>query len=144
MRAIVRAVPPRWDVLVDEIQRVPELLDVVHELMTMRSGHRFVLTASSARTLRRGGVNLLAGRTIVRTMYPFMAGELGAAFDLVTALALGTVPTVLSSDDPVSALAAYAALYVEQEVHAEGLARDVGRFSRFLEAAAFPHAATLS
>ena len=144
LRAMVRAAPARRDVVVDEIQRVPELLNVVHELMTMRSGHRFVLTGSSARTLRRGGVNLLAGRAIVRTMHPFMAGELGSAFDLATALALGTVPTVLSSDDPASALAAYASLYVEQEVRAEGLARDVGSFSRFLEAAAFSHAATLN
>ena len=144
LRAIVRAAPARRDVVVDEIQRVPELLNVVHELMTMRSGHRFVLTGSSARTLRRGGVNLLAGRAIVRTMHPFMAGELGSAFNLATALALGTVPTVLSSDDPASALAAYASLYVEQEVRAEGLARDVGSFSRFLEAAAFSHATTLN
>ncbi|MDE0393309.1 MAG: ATP-binding protein [Gammaproteobacteria bacterium] len=144
LRAIVRAAPARRDVVVDEIQRVPELLNVVHELMTMRSGHRFVLTGSSARTLRRGGVNLLAGRAIVRTMHPFMAGELGSAFNLATALALGTVPTVRSSDDPASALAAYASLYVEQEVRAEGLARDVGSFSRFLEAAAFSHAATLN
>ena len=141
---MVRAAPARQDVVVNGIQRVPELLDVVHELMTMRSGHRFVLTGSSARTLRRGGVNLLAGRAVVRTIHPFMAGELGSAFDLATALALGTVPTVLSSDDPASALAAYAALYVEQEVRAEGLARDVGRFSRFLEASAISHAATLN
>ena len=144
LRAMVRAAPAHRDVVVDEIQRVPELLNVVHELMATRSGHRFVLTGSSARTLRRGGVNLLAGRAIVRTMHPFMAGELGSAFDLSTALTLGTVPTVLSSEDPASALAAYASLYVEQEVRAEGLARDVGSFSRFLEAAAFSHAATLN
>ena len=87
---------------------------------------------------------MLAGRAIVRTMHPFMAGELESAFDLATALTLGTVPTVLSSEDPASALAAYASLYVEQEVRAEGLARDVGSFSRFLEAAAFSHAATLN
>ena len=144
LRELVRAVPPGGDIVVDEIQRVPELLNVVHELMAMRSGHRFVLTGSSARTLRRGGVNLLAGRAIVRTMHPFMAGELGSAFDLATALTLGTVPTVLSSEDPASALTAYASLYVEQEVRAEGLVRDVGSFSRSLEAAAFSHAATLN
>ncbi len=144
LRERVRAAPSRRDVVVDEVQRVPELLNVVHELMATGSGRRFVLTGSSARTLRRGGVNLLAGRAIVRTMHPFTAGELGSAFDLATALTLGTVPTVRSSDDPASALAAYASLYVEQEVRAEGLARDVGSFSRFLEAAAFSHAATLN
>ena len=144
LRELVRAVPPGGDVVVDEIQRVPELLNVVHELMESGARWRFVLTGSSARKLRRGGVNLLAGRAIVRTMHPFMAGELGSAFDLTTALTLGTVPTVHSSGDPASALAAYASLYVEQEVRAEGLARDVGSFSRFLEAAAFSHAATLN
>ena len=144
LREVVRAGPPGGDVVVDEIQRVPELLNVVHELMESGKRWRFVLTGSSARTLRRGGVNLLAGRAILRTMHPFMAGELGAGFDLGTALSLGTVPTVLSSSDPAGALSAYASLYVEQEVRAEGLARDVGSFSRFLEAIAFSHAATLN
>ncbi|MDE0075441.1 MAG: AAA family ATPase [Gammaproteobacteria bacterium] len=144
LRELVHAVPPGGDVVVDEIQRVPELLNVVHELMESGKRWRFVLTGSSARTLRRGGVNLLAGRAILRTMHPFMAGELGAGFDLRAALSLGTVPTVLSSSDPAGALSAYASLYVEQEVRAEGLARDVGNFSRFLEAIAFSHAATLN
>lgn len=144
LRELVRAVPPGGDIVVDEIQRVPELLNVVHELMESGKRWRFVLTGSSARTLRRGGVNLLAGRAILRTMHPFMAGEVGAGFDLGTALSLGTVPTVLSSRDPAGALSAYASLYVEQEVRAEGLARDVGSFSRFLEAVAFSHAATLN
>ena len=144
LREVVRATAPTSDIVVDEIQRVPELLNVVHDLMESGHQHRFVLTGSSARKLRRGGVNLLAGRAILRSMHPFMAGEMGTAFDLPTSLRLGTVPTVVSSDDPPSALAAYAALYVQQEVRAEGLARDVGSFSRFLEAAAFPHAATLN
>ena len=144
LRELVRAVPPGGDIVVDEIQRVPELLNVVHELMESGKRWRFVLTGSSARTLRRRGVNLLAGRAILRTMHPFMAGELEAGFDLGTALSLGTVPTVLSSSDPAGALSAYASLYVEQEVRAEGLARDVGSFSRFLEAIAFSHAATLN
>ena len=137
---------------IDEVQRVPELLNVVHDLMESGGGHRFVLTGSSARKLRRGGVNLLAGRAAMRSMHPFMAGEMaggaagaaGRRFDLEPCLRLGTVPAVVSSDDPESALAAYAALYVEQEVRAEGLARNVGSFSRFLEAAAFSHGTTLN
>ena len=144
LRELVRGTAPGSDIVVDEIQRVPELLNVVHDLMETGNGHRFVLTGSSARKLRRGGVNLLAGRAVLRSMHPFMAGEMGPAFDLATSLRLGNVPTVVSSQDPGSALAAYAALYVEQEVRAEGLARDVGSFSRFLEAAAFSHAATLN
>ncbi len=144
LRELVRGTAPGSDIVVDEIQRVPELLNVVHDLLETGKGYRFVLTGSSARKLRRGGVNLLAGRAVLRSMHPFMAGEMGAAFDLATSLRLGVVPTVVSSQDPGSALTAYAALYVEQEVRAEGLARDVGSFSRFLEAAAFSHAATLN
>ena len=144
LRELVRGTAPGSDIVVDEVQRVPELLNVVHDLLETRNGHRFVLTGSSARKLRRGGVNLLAGRAVLRSMHPFMAGEMRPAFDLATSLRLGTVPTVVSSEDPGSTLAAYAALYVEQEVRAEGLARDVGSFSRFLEAAAFSHAATLN
>jgi len=131
-------------VVIDEVQRVPELLNVVHDLMESHGGYRFVLTGSSARKLRRGGVNLLAGRALMRSLHPFMAGEMADAFDLDTVLQRGAVPTVVSSRDPPSTLAAYAALYLEQEVRAEGLARDIGSFSRFLEAAGFSHAATLN
>lgn len=144
LRERVQAARPGSDVVIDEVQRVPELLNVVHALIESGRGHRFVLTGSSARKLRRGGVNLLAGRAVMRSMHPFMAGEMEARFDLDARLETGTVPTVVSSRDPPSTLAAYAALYVEQEVRAEGLARDVGSFSRFLEAAAFSHAATLN
>lgn len=153
LRELVLGTPVGSDVVIDEIQRVPELLNVVHDLMESAGGYRFVLTGSSARKLRRGGVNLLAGRAAMRSMHPFMAGEMaagevageaGCGFDLETCLRLGTVPAVFSSQDPESALAAYAALYVEQEVRAEGLARDVGSFARFLEAAAFSHGTTLN
>ncbi len=144
LRERVLGVPPGSDVVIDEVQRVPELLNVVHALIESGRGHRFVLTGSSARKLRRGGVNLLAGRAVMRSMHPFMAGEMEGRFDLDAALRLGSVPTVVAAEDPESALAAYAALYVEQEVRAEGLARDVGSFSRFLEAAAFSQAATLN
>ena len=144
LRERVHGTPPGSDVVIDEIQRVPELLNVVHALIESGRGHRFVLTGSSARTLRRGGVNLLGGRAAMRSMHPFMAGEMAGRFDLDASLGLGTVPTVVSSDDPKSTLAAYAALYVEQEVRSEGLARDIGSFSRFLEAASFSHAATLN
>lgn len=144
LRERVLGVPPGSDVVIDEVQRVPELLNVVHALIESGRGHRFVLTGSSARKLRRGGVNLLAGRAVMRSMHPFMAGEMGGRFDPDAALRLGSVPTVVAAEDPESALAAYAALYVEQEVRAEGLARDIGSFSRFLEAAAFSHAATIN
>lgn len=131
------------DVVVDEIQRVPELLNVVHHLMESGPPKRYVLTGSSARKLRRGGVDLLAGRAVVRTLHPFMAAEL-PNFDLDAALRTGLVPLVVDSDSPGDVLSAYATLYLEQEVKSEGLVRNVGRFARFLEAVSFSHASVLN
>ena len=135
--------PERRDVVVDEVQRVPELLHVVHDLLERPDAPRFVLTGSSARKLRRGGVNLLAGRATLRTLHPFMAAEL-PAFDLRRALQVGLVPLVVGAADPADTLAAYATVYLEQEVVAEGLVRQVGNFARFLEAVSFSHASLLN
>lgn len=81
--------PDRRVFVIDEVQRVPALLDVVHAQIEARADLRFVLTASSARKLRRAGVNLLAGRAVHRAMHPFLAAELGDAFDLGLALRAG-------------------------------------------------------
>jgi predicted AAA+ superfamily ATPase len=143
LRELVRGNPDRSDVVVDEVQRVPELLHVVHDLMETEASPRFVLTGSSARKLRRGGVDLLAGRAVLRTLHPFMAGEL-PAFDLEAALRLGLVPLVRGAADPGAALEAYVTLYLEQEVRAEGLVRNVGTFARFLETVSFSHGGVLS
>lgn len=131
-------------VVVDEVQRVPELLAVVHQLIEERVGHRFVLTGSSSRKLKRTGVDLLAGRAVVRALHPFMAAELGDAFELEAALTDGLLPLVWSSADPRDTLAAYVGLYVQEEVQAEGLVRNLGGFHRFLEAISFSHAAVLN
>ncbi|HYM62813.1 MAG TPA: AAA family ATPase [Thermoanaerobaculia bacterium] len=131
------------DVVVDEVQRVPELLNVVHDLMESSEGRRFLLTGSSARKLRRGGVNLLAGRALNLTMHPFMAGEL-PAFGLGRALEIGMLPLVVASSDPIATLHAYATLYLDEEVKLEGWARDIGRFARFLEAVTFSHGSALN
>lgn len=141
---LVEAQPARSVFVIDEVQRLPELLGSVHALIEARRGVRFVLTGSSARKLKRTGVDLLAGRAAHRAMHPFMAAELGSRFDLGEALRLGTVPLVLGAPDPEQALRSYAALYVREEVQMEGLVRNVGAFSRFLEAASFSHAATLN
>ena len=138
------ASPGRRPVVIDEVQRAPELLPVVHQLIELDKGLRFVLTGSSARKLRRTGVDLLAGRALLTTMHPFMAAELGAAFDLDRALALGLIPLVVDAAEPEAALRSYAALYVREEVQAEGLVRNVGAFSRFLEAVSFSHAGVLN
>jgi predicted AAA+ superfamily ATPase len=131
-------------IVLDEVQKIPELLDVVHQQMEEHPEHRFVLTGSSARKLKRSGVDLLAGRAVQATMHPFMAAELGDAFDLDTALQLGMVPVVRAGAVPERSLGAYVGLYLEQEVKAEAIVRDVGSFARFLEAISFSHASVLN
>ena len=140
---LVRGNPEKADVIVDEVQRAPELLPVVHYLIESGAKRRFVLTGSSARKLRRAGTDLLAGRALLRTLHPFMAAEL-PHFDLDTSLQSGMVPLVVMADDPASVLASYASLYLEQEVQAEGLVRNVGSFARFLETVSFSHAGVLN
>jgi predicted AAA+ superfamily ATPase len=130
---------PDLVVTIDEIQRLPELLDVVHGLAVDFPPLSLFLTGSSARKLRRGGVNLLAGRAILRRMHPFMAAELGDAFSLPKALRLGMLPVVWGANFPEKTLATYVGTYLEEEVRSEGLVRNVGAFARFLEAASFSH-----
>lgn len=125
----------RARVVIDEIQKLPLLLDEVHLLIESR-GTRFVLTGSSARSLRRGGVNLLGGRAPSRTLHPFVRSELGGRFELRRALDVGLLPSIYLSDAPVEDLEAYAGDYLREEVAAEGLTRNVPAFSRFLEVAA--------
>jgi predicted AAA+ superfamily ATPase len=143
LRDLVRGNPDRTEVVVDEVQRVPELLSVVHELIASGGAPRFVLTGSSARKLRQAGVNLLGGRATVRELHPFMGAEL-PSFDLQQSMEMGLVPLIVDSADPKDTLAAYASLYVEQEVKAEGLVRQVGSFARFLEVVSFSHGSVLT
>lgn len=144
LREIVRGRPDATDVIIDEVQRVPELLHVVHDLMESAGAQRrFILTGSSARKLRRGGVDLLAGRAVVRTLHPFLGAEL-PEFRLDEALELGLVPLVRSAPSPQDALSAYITLYLQEEVQAEALVRNVGSFARFLEAVSFSHGAVVN
>lgn len=122
-------------VVIDEIQRLPGLLNEVHRLIEQR-GIRFLLTGSSARTLRRGGVNLLGGRARVRRLHPLCFRELGRHFDLARALHNGLLPSVYFSDDPQADLDAYSGAYLQQEIAAEGATRNVPAFGRFLRVAA--------
>lgn len=130
-------------VVVDEVQRVPELLNVVHDLIEQKTGKQFILTGSSARKLRRGGVDLLAGRALLRTLHPFMAAEL-PDFKLDAALRNGLMPLVVAAKEPGDVLQAYVALYLDEEVQREGWARNIGGFARFLEAVSFSHASVLN
>lgn len=141
---LVAAHPEAEVVVVDEVQKAPKLLDVVHQLVERSPRPRFVLTGSSSRRLKREGVDLLAGRAVLRAMPPFMAAELGDAFDLESALRRGMLPVVWDAHRPEDTLAAYVALYVREEVQAEGLVRSIPGFARFLEAASFSHASVLN
>ncbi len=145
LRQRVEAMRRPGVVVVDEVQRAPGVLTVVHALIEeKRPGRRFVLTGSSARKLKRTGVDLLGGRALLARMHPFMAAELGSRFNLERALTLGLVPGVLGAEDPAAALRAYLALYVREEVKAEGLVRNLDAFGRFLEAISFSHGSSLN
>jgi predicted AAA+ superfamily ATPase len=143
LRELVNAEPPDRPVIIDEIQRVPELLTVVHALIERDRERRFALTGSSARKLRRGGVDLLAGRAVRETLHPFMAAEL-PDFDFDRSLRIGLLPLVVAAPEPLKVLDAYANLYLDEEIRFEGWARQVGDFARFLEAVSFSHAAVLN
>ncbi len=131
-------------VVIDEIQKLPELLEVVHLLIERKTGQQFILTGSSARKLRRQGVNLLGGRAIPHHLHPYMAAELGREFQLGKALKQGLLPVVWGANDPDAVLRAYNGLYLREEVQMEGLVRNVGSFARFLEAVSFSHGAVLN
>lgn len=121
--------------VIDEIQRLPDLLNEVHRLIESR-GIRFLLTGSSARKLRRGGVNLLGGRARMKYLHPLTSSELAEDFDLTRAITRGLLPSIYFSDNPRADLDAYAGTYLQEEVVAEGATRNVPAFSRFLRVAA--------
>lgn len=123
-------------IVIDEIQRLPELLNEVHRLIEEKK-IRFLLTGSSARKLRRGGINLLGGRARIKYLHPLTSRELGDSFDLIRAVERGLLPSIYFSDDPESDLKAYAGLYLQQEIVAEGIIRNIPAFSRFLRVSAF-------
>ncbi|MGH7819957.1 MAG: ATP-binding protein [Candidatus Binatia bacterium] len=135
-RLAQEVIDPDRPVVIDEIQRLPELLNEIHRLIESRR-IRFLLTGSSARKLRRGGVNLLGGRARTRFLHPFTRRELGDHYQLERAVGRGLLPSIYFSDDPKADLESYAGAYLQQEVVAEGATRNVEAFSRFLKVAAF-------
>ena len=141
---VIRAQKAVDTIVIHEIQKLPQLLDVVHQLMEQHAGWRFILTGSSARKLKRSGVDLLAGRAVVKNMHPFMAAELGDMFSMEEALTIGMVPLVVAAKSPEETISAYVSLYLMEEVQIEGLVRNIGAFSRFLESVSFSHGAVLN
>ena len=125
-------------VVVDEIQRIPRLLNEVHRLIEDQGIH-FALIGSSARKLKMASTNLLAGRASVISMFPFVPHELGEDFDLETVLQFGSIPVVWNSANRRETLQSYIDLYLREEVRAEALVRNLGGFMRFLPIAALMH-----
>ena len=138
-------IPPGHDdwIVLDEVQRTPLVLNEVHRLIET-AGHRFVLTGSSARSLRRRGVNLLAGRALTHHLHPLTAAEAGRDFSIGKALVHGGIPSVFTHEDPDRYLASYVESYLRQEVIEEGRTRNLAAFGRFLESASFSQAALLN
>ena len=138
-------IPPDYDdwVIIDEIQRLPTLLNEIHNLIEARRLN-FILTGSSARTLRRKGVNLLAGRALTYHMHPLTTAEQQDAFSLRDSLQFGHLPARFSEDDPAKYLKDYVQTYLREEVMQESLTRNIGHFSRFLEVASFCQGETLN
>lgn len=143
LRQELVAGPLPKQIVVDEIQKVPALLDEVHWLHE-RLGARFALCGSSARKVRRGGANLLGGRALRYELFGLTASEIGRSFDLDRMLNHGFLPRVYSSERPEKLVSAYVADYLKEEIAAEGLVRNLPAFSEFLDAAALSDAEMVS
>jgi len=138
----VNAINP-VQVIIDEVQKVPQILDVVHKIMEERK-ILFILTGYGARKLKKTGADLLGGRALYCRMHPFTANELGESFSLDKALRTGLIPVVERSVEPAKTLSAYVDIYLREEIMAEGLVRNLGTFTRFLEIISFSHGAVLN
>ena len=136
--SLEQRIPPDYKgwVVIDEVQKIPALLNEVHRLIESHH-YRFLLTGSSARSLRRQGVNLLAGRALHYRMHPLTCYELGDYFSLKTALQYGLLPSIYVVEEPAHYLETYVATYLREEVLQEGLTRNLGEFTRFLQIASF-------
>ncbi|MCW8850959.1 MAG: AAA family ATPase [Melioribacteraceae bacterium] len=136
--------PEKKTIIIDEVQKVPELLSAVHSLIEKKKDLQFILTGSSARKLRKESINLLAGRLLFKTFHPFLLSELSPNYDLDFVLKHGLLPIVVSSNSPKETLEAYVSLYIQEEVYQESLVRNIGNFTRFLEAISFSHGSILN
>lgn len=122
-------------VIIDEIQKVPQLLDEVHRLI-QKKGLRFILSGSSPRKLKRIGANLLGGRALKKTLFPLVSAEI-PDFDLLKAVNNGMIPRHYAVINPWDRFRAYIGVYLNEEIREEAISRKLNSFSRFLEVAAF-------
>ncbi|MFA5074773.1 MAG: AAA family ATPase [Candidatus Babeliales bacterium] len=139
-----RGNPDKQIIVIDEVQKIPSLLSVVHALIEENKKIQFVLTGSSSRKLKRFGGDLLAGRALNKNLHPFMAAEIGKDFSLERSLQIGMLPVLMGINNPLEALQAYVGLYLKEEIQVEGLVRNLESFSRFLEIISFSHTCVLN
>lgn len=140
IRDVVKAMRSGDTLILDEIQRAPNLMPEIHALIEEKLGIQFIMTGSSVRKLRNTVSDLLGGRAFLRQMGPFLASELKEKFSLEKALKVGLIPLIWESGNPIQQLNDYMTLYLREEVQAEGLVRQMGDFARFLEIASFSYA----
>lgn len=133
-------IPP---IIIDEVQKVPEVLNEIHRLIEEKK-YRFILTGSNSRSLRKKGVNLLAGRALTKYMHPLTAAELGDDFSLSKSLWFGQLPMVYTTAEPAEYLKSYIQTYLKEEILQEGLTRNLRVFTSFLEAASFSQGSLLN
>lgn len=135
---LMKKEPISQPIIIDEIQKLPILLDEVHNLIEEKS-FKFILTGSSARKLKRGGANLLGGRGRIKHLFPLVSAEI-PKYDFLRILNYGSLPFIYNSEEPEQDLAAYVGTYLKEEIQAEGLARKIENFSRFLQVASLTNA----
>lgn len=136
-------VPQGQTVIIDEVQRLPSLLNEIHRFIEERK-LRFVLLGSSARKLKQSGTNLLAGRALKRIMFPLLPGELGDDFNLNEILCSGSLPIIRQSSSRQDSLNAYVQMFLKEEIQTEALVRNLPGFARFLPVASLFHGQVLS
>lgn len=144
LKTLVMGQPEGATIIIDEIQKTPALLSVVHILIEQKKNWQFILTGSSARKLKRDGVDLLGGRALKKVLHPFMACELQEKFNLEDALMYGLLPLRFNQEEPYETLQAYISLYLDEEVKAESLVRHYESFNRFLEMMSLSHGSLLN
>lgn len=144
LKEVVQGQPEKRVIVIDEVQKVPSLLAIVHSLIEAKLNKQFILTGSSSRKLKRTGADLLAGRALKRVLHPFMAVELEEKFSLKSALHHGLLPLIIESENPRDVLQSYIGLYLKEEIQSEGLVRNLESFSRFLEIMSFSHGSILN
>ncbi len=140
-----KMIPPDFDdwIIIDEIQKVPPLLNEVHRLIESKR-YRFILTGSSARALRKKGVNLLAGRALLKNMHPLCVQELGQDFNLENSLQYGHLPSIFKHSSANEYLKSYIGVYLKEEVMQEGLTRKLDAFAKALEIASFSQGSVIN